>query len=84
VSRFQARLDLIPALQRASGRDVDLVILNDAPPQLARDIMTRGTKLLVVDDEQEHAWLCVTLSRAADIEPFLQRARAVKLRTIAP
>lgn len=33
-ARFEARLDLIGRLTRATGRNVDLVILNDAPPPL--------------------------------------------------
>ena len=82
--RFQARLDLLAALRTAARRDVDLVILNDAPPQFAREIMTSGIRLLVNDAEAEHAELRVTLSRAADIAPFLRRARETKLRAIAP
>lgn len=34
--RFDLRLRLIGRLQSAIGRDVDLVVLNDAPPQLGR------------------------------------------------
>jgi uncharacterized protein len=81
--RFDVRLRMIGRLQNALGRDVDLVVLNDAPPQLARHIMTMGRRLVVQDADQDHAHLRVTLSRAADLEPFLRRLRAVKLRALA-
>ena len=84
VDRFEVRLRLIGRLQAAAGREVDLVILNDAPPQLGRHIMTGGTRLMVVDAALDHAHLRTTLSRAADLEPFLKRARAVKLAALAP
>lgn len=82
--RFDLRLRLIGRLQSAIGRDVDLVVLNDAPPHLGRHIMTAGERLVVRDAECDHAHLRVTLSRAADLEPFLRRTRAVKLRALAP
>jgi len=81
--RFDLRLRLIGRLQSAIGRDVDLVVLNDAPPQLGRHIMTAGARLIVRDAERDHAHLRVTLSRAADLEPFLRRTRAVKLRALS-
>ena len=51
-------------------------------PQLARRIMTEGLRLLARDPELDRAHLRVVLSRAADLEPFLRRARAVKLRAL--
>jgi predicted nucleotidyltransferase len=83
AERFDARLRLVGPLQSAVGRDVDLVVLNNAPPQLARHIMTTGRRLVVKDAERDHAQLRVMLSRAADLEPFLRRLRAVKLRALA-
>lgn len=38
-------------LQRATGREVDLVILNDAPPQLARRLMTEGQRVADIEHE---------------------------------
>ena len=81
--RFDVRLRLISRLQAVSQRDVDLVVLNDAPPQLGRHIMTTGCRLVVLDPELDHAHLRVTLSRAADLEPFLRRMRAVKLAALS-
>lgn len=82
ADRFDARLRLISRLQAAIGGELDLVVLNDAPPQLGRHILTRGRQALVADPELDHAHLRQTLSRAADLEPFLRRARAVKLRAV--
>lgn len=84
ADRFEARLRLIGLLQSATRRDIDLVVLNDAPPQLACAIMSAGTRLLVADAGVDHAHLRTMLSRAADLEPFLRRARAVKLAVVAP
>ena len=81
--RFDARLRLIGRLEGVGGRTVDLVILNDAPPQLARHIMTAGRRLLLIDSDRDRAQLRTTLSRAADLEPFLRRSRATKLRALA-
>lgn len=83
VDRFDARLRLITRLQAAVGREVDVVILNDAPPQLVRHIMTRGRRLMVSDIGLDHACLRTSLSRAADLEPFLRRTRRVKLAALA-
>ena len=82
ADRFELRLTLLATLRCATSRDIDLVVLNDAPPQLARRIMTEGLRLLARDPELDRAHLRVVLSRAADLEPFLRRTRAVKLRAL--
>lgn len=83
ADRFEVRLRLIGNLQDAAGREVDLVVLNDAPPHLVRRIMTEGRRLMVADPALDHAHLRTALSRAADLEPFLRRTRSVKLTTLA-
>jgi predicted nucleotidyltransferase len=81
--RFEARLHLTGVLGAATRRnDVDVVILNDAPPQLARAIVTRGRRVFCADPAADHAFVRTTLLRAADLEPFLRRARRVKLTTL--
>ena len=49
------------------ARDVDLVILNDSPPQLSRHIMTRGLRLMISNASADHDFLRMVLSRAADL-----------------
>src|SRR4051812_4930685 len=70
ADRFELRLRLFSVLRTTAGREVDLLILNDVPPQLARRIMTGGRTLVMKDEEAEHAHRRVVLSRAADLEPF--------------
>lgn len=84
VDRFEARLALLGILTRATGRDVDLVVLNDAPPHLARHVMFSGHPVVITDPALDLAHRRTVLSRAADLEPFLRRTRAIKLQAIAP
>jgi predicted nucleotidyltransferase len=82
ADRFDVRLRSVGLLSAAVGRDTDVVILNDAPPQLARHILAAGDRLLLNDAAVDHAFRRTTLSRAADLEPFLRRARQVKLQSL--
>ena len=83
VDRFEAKLLLIGRLRAALRRDVDVVILNDAPPQLARRIVTARHRVFAADVDTDHAFLRTVLSRAADLEPFLRRTRQIKLQALA-
>lgn len=84
AERFDARLHLVGLLNRALSRDdVDLVILNDAPPQFARHVISRGRRLYCRDAAMDHGFVRTTLSRAADLEPFLRRMRRLKLEALA-
>lgn len=80
--RFGARLRLIGLLRAAVEREVDVVVLNDAPPTLARHIVTTGRRIVTVDPEADHVFVRTTLSRAADLEPFLRRTRRIKLEAL--
>lgn len=82
--RFDQRLLLASRLPGTlGGRPVDVVILNDAPPGIARRIVTAGTRLFCGDPAADHAFVRDVQLRAADLEPFLRRMRRIKLRAIA-
>lgn len=83
ADRFEARLRLAGRLGACVARDVDLVILNDSPPQLSRHIMTRGLRLMISNASADHDFLRMVLSRAADLEPFLNSTRRLKLVSLA-
>jgi hypothetical protein len=82
--RFETALCLSALLQEALGtRQVDLVVLNDAPPGLGRRVVSRGRRLICSDEEADHAFVRDTQLRAADLEPFLRRTRRLKLGALA-
>ena len=71
--RFDARVQLASFLIGELNRnDVDVVVLNDAPPLLARRIVTRGRRILRNDDAADHAFVRDIQLRAADLEPILR------------
>ena len=75
ASRFEAQVQLRRHLSPASvGRDVDVVVLNDVSPVLARRIVA-GEQVYCADPFADHAFRRDTLLRAADLEPFLQKMR---------
>lgn len=61
---------------------VDVVVLNDAPPHFARRICTTGLRIFCVDVAADHAFRRDAQLRAADLEPFLQRMRRLKLTAL--
>jgi hypothetical protein len=63
--------------------DVDVVVLNDAPPQLARHIVMTGRRVSCRDAEADHAFVSDVQLWAADLEPFLRRARLIKFDALA-
>ena len=83
--RFEARVDLTADLGAALGRnDVDLVILNDAPPLFGRRIIYEGQRLFLGDAAADHEFVRDVQLRAADLEPWLQRMRRLQLEALAP
>ena len=81
--RFDVRVDLASLLNIPGiPGDVDIVILNDAPPLLARRIVTEGRRLFCADHEEDHAFVRNTQLRAADLIPFLRRTRRTKLERL--
>jgi uncharacterized protein len=81
--RFEEQLRLSGLLATRLGTDrIDLVVLNDAPPQLGRHIVTTGRRIFCSDRKRDHAFVRDVQLRAADLEPFLRRTRRVKLAAI--
>jgi hypothetical protein len=81
--RFEERVRLAAKLQAELHNDVDLVVLNDAPPPLGRRIVTTGQRVFCADADADHAFVRDVQLRAADLEPFLRRTRSLKLAAIA-
>jgi len=82
---FEIRLALASALTAELHEDaLDLIILQEAPPHLARRIVTEGRRVFCQDPEVDAAFARNVQLRAADLEPFLRRTRAVKLRSLRP
>lgn len=76
ADRFEKRIGLTTELIAALHQnDVDLVILNDAPPLLARRIVLRGRLVHCSDPEAERAFRRDVQIRAADVAPFVEKAR---------
>jgi uncharacterized protein YutE (UPF0331/DUF86 family) len=82
VARAPVGLRLAGALQGEIGRTVDLVVLNDAPPLLGRHVVTHGRRVFCRDAQADHVYVCDVQLRAADLEPWLRRMRALKLEAI--
>ena len=82
--RFERRVRLTSNLIAATSRPaIDLIVLNDVPPQLARQVLFTGRRVFCADEARDHEFLRVTMLRAADLEPFLRRVRRTKLGAIA-
>ena len=78
--RFDVRVWLTSDLIHALGNnDVDLVVVNDAPPLLARRIIRTGMELFCRDRDLERDFRRDVQIRAADLAPFLERYRRMTL-----
>lgn len=53
-----------------SVNSVDIVILNDAPPELGRHIVTQGQRVYCVDKNLDHAFVRDVQLWAADLRPL--------------
>lgn len=79
ADRSELRVRLGSELIALTGRnEVDVVVLNDAPPLLARAIVTGGKRLLCRNEEDDRRFVLDTLLRAADLEPWLRRMKRIK------
>jgi predicted nucleotidyltransferase len=83
--RFNASLEVRAELGAALGCDrLDLVVLNDAPPLLARRIVTHGQLIYCGNLELDHVFVRDVQLRAADLAPYLTRMQQIKLEALAP
>lgn len=66
--RFDLRLELIGDVMGALHfNEVDLIVLNDAPPLLAAHVVQRGIPVYIGDPEAEHAFRRDIQLRAGDL-----------------
>jgi predicted nucleotidyltransferase len=82
--RFDVRVrlgsELIHALKH---NEVDIVILNDAPPLLGRKIIQDGIRVFLGDPRVDHDYVRDIQILAADLEPWLRRWRKLRLEALA-
>ncbi|MGA2383524.1 MAG: nucleotidyltransferase domain-containing protein [Bryobacteraceae bacterium] len=84
TERARAAMALNSALIAALHRNaVDVVVLNDAPPELATAAVTLGVRVYCADADADHAFARTVQLRLADIRPFLARTRRLKLEALA-
>ena len=83
--RFQLRLDLIGAVGQALRTDaVDVVLLNDASPVLAYEVLRNGTLLYCASEEERIGYQVRALLQLEDTAPLrrlLTEAQRERLRT---
>ena len=72
-----------PLIHVLANNEVDLVLLNDVPPDFGRHAITEGVRLYLADHEADHAFCRDVQLRAADLDPFLRRMRLIKLRALS-
>ena len=84
ASRSKVRVGLIGDLMAELGTNrVDVVVLNDASPELGRSVIRTGRRVAVSDPEADRAFVRDVQLRAADLDPFLRRMRKIKLECLA-
>ncbi len=82
--RFDLRLRLGSALIHAlRHNEVDVVLLNDAPPTLGREVVWHGIRVFCADPEADHDFLRDVQLRAVDLELFLRRMQPILLEALA-
>ncbi len=77
---MQLGSDLIAVLGQ---NEVDVVILNDAPPLLGRRIVYEGKRLYLGDPPVDHAFVRDVQLQAADLQPFLERMSRIRLEALS-
>lgn len=83
LDRSNVRVDLTGALiGLLHHNEVDVVVLNDAPPLFARRILHEGIPVVVADEGSDRAFGDLVRSRAADLQPWLTRMGRLKLEAL--
>ncbi|MGH8949794.1 MAG: type VII toxin-antitoxin system MntA family adenylyltransferase antitoxin [Acidimicrobiia bacterium] len=76
VDRGRVRINMISELMGLLEKnEVDVVVLNDAPPGLAREVVTTGMRVFVANEDCTRDFIRDVQLRAADLDPFLDRVR---------
>jgi len=84
ASRLALRSQLESDLAEiAEDPAIDLVLLTDAPPSVARRIVTEGRRLLAGDPETVRSFLRDVQVRAADMDAFLRLHRRARTPVLA-
>ena len=69
------RLDLLAALESELGREVDLVVLNHAPPDLSHRVLRDSVLVLEPDPSARVRFEVRARNRYWDIKPYLDEYR---------
>lgn len=82
--RFDVRVSLSSELIGAlNHNEVDVVILNDAPPPFGRKIIYDGIRVYLGDPVADHNYVRDVQIRAAEMEPWLRWTRKRRLEELA-
>lgn len=64
--------------------EVDVVVLNDGTPELARLATEEGERVFCRDEEADRRFRLLTHLRYIDLVPFLRRNRRIKVEALRP
>ena len=83
ADRFEMRVclgsDLAPVLRT---NDVDVVILNDAPPLFGRRIVYEGKRIFCADPDADREFVRMVQVLAIDLEIWLQKVEKIRLEVL--
>lgn len=83
LARSQERVRLVSGLIEATGRnEIDLVVLNDAPPRFRRAVILSGERLLCLDPEQNVLFRRDAQLLAADLDVSMRKMEPLKLEAL--
>jgi predicted nucleotidyltransferase len=83
LARSQERVRLLSGLIQATGRnEIDLVVLNDAPPRFRRAVVLKGERLLCLDAGGDLVFRRDAQLLAADLDVFMRLMEPLKLEAL--